>query len=390
MSELAESRMLFFQDPYEHYRKTRDARLTWDKELDAWLVNQHADVELILKDRRFGKKLPKGAKVPTNPPKDRFSRGILNIDPPDHTRLRALFSKAFNARRMQDMRPNIEKLVSQLLDHRLNKSSMELKSEFAHPIPAQIISDMLGIPVKDHEMFAKLSNEIILYGNDLQFANEEKAEISCNTFDAYLSRLFKQKRKTPKDDLISALIETQETSDHLNEEELLHNIRLLFIAGHETTVNLICNALVALHKNPNQMKLLKKKPYLMPSAVEELLRFDSSVQRLPRIAQEDVILGKEKILQGQTVICMLGSANRDPSRYRDPETLNIERTQSKSTSFGGGIHFCIGAQLARLETEIAIGQLLSRLPNLKIDNLESLNYPPNPFFRGPDRLDATW
>ena len=382
--------MHFFQEPYEHYRRARSDRLTWNEELGAWLVNRYADVEFILKDLRFGKKLPEDSHGLTNMPKNRFSKGILNIDPPDHTRLRGLFSKAFNARRMQDMRPNIERLVNRLLDDRVAQSSMELKEEFAHPIPATIISEMLGIPENDRGMFAKLSNNIILYGNDLQFANDEKAEAACKSFDAYLLQLFQQKRKTPKDDLISALIETQATSDHLNEEELLHNIRLLFIAGHETTVNLICNALVALHKNPSQMSLLKQNPSLMSSAVEEFVRFDSSVQRLPRIAQKNVTIGNEKILKGQTVICMLGSANRDPSRFPDPETLNIERTQTKSTSFGGGIHFCIGAQLARLETEIAIGQLLTRLPSLRIDNLEFLNYPPNPFFRGPERLDATW
>jgi hypothetical protein len=272
---------------------------------------------------------------------------------------------------------------------------MDLVREFAFPIPATIISDMLGIPDEHRTRFAGLSNEIIAFGSGIrpdldQETLQRKAQAASEEFDRYLAELFAIKRKTPAGDLTTALIRAEDDEGKLTEEELTQNIRLLFMAGHETTVNLIGNAVVALFIFPDQLARLKAQPELMPRAVEEFLRFDSSVQQLPRVAQEDVTIGSSTIRAGETVFCVLAGANRDPEVYAEPDILDIERPFVRSKSFGGGIHFCLGAQLARIETEIALCTLFSRLPSLRIANLDDLHYPINPIFRGPERLDAQW
>ena len=200
----------------------------------------------------------------------------------------------------------------------------------------------------------------------------------------------KLKRNAPGDDLTTDLVRAEDEQGALTDEELTQNVRLLFMAGHETTVNLIGNALVALHRHPTQLERLKAEPALFPKAVEEFLRFDSSVQQLPRVVQERVEVAGQWLEPGEMVISLLGAANRDPDVYEDAESLNIERPFVRSKSFGGGIHFCLGAQLARLETEVALATLLRRLPNLKLVDLENIEYPFNPFFRGPTQLLARW
>ena len=219
---------------------------------------------------------------------------------------------------------------------------------------------------------------------------QQKAQEASQEFDGYLGGLFAIKRRAPADDLTTALIRAEDEEGRLTEEELTQNIRLLFMAGHETTVNLMGNAVVALFRFPDQLQRLKAHPELMPKAVEEFLRFDSSVQQLPRVAQEDVEIGGQVIRAGEMVFCVLGSANRDPDVYSEPDLLDIERPFVRSKSFGGGIHFCLGAQLARIETEIALNTLFARLPALQIVNLDALTYPINPIFRGPEQLLAEW
>ena len=301
------------------------------------------------------------------------------------------------------MRPKIEALVNEILDRALagrttaqhGRGGMEVMRDFAFPIPATIISDMLGIPVADRERFAALSNAIIAFGTGVapgvdEMMQRAKAREATLAFDAYLDGLFEVKRRAPADDLTTALIRAEDEQGKLSEEELRQNIRLLFMAGHETTVNLIGNALVALFNHPAELAKLKADPSLMPQAVEEFLRFDSSVQQLPRVAQADVEVGGQAILAGEMVVCLLGSANRDPDVYDAPDRLDISRPFVRSKSFGGGIHFCLGAQLARIETEIALGTLFRRLPGLELTNLAELEYPLNPFFRGPVKLQARW
>ncbi len=386
-----------FRDPYPHYELARTARLFRDEQQGYWVAARHADVDLILKDRRFGKQPPPGTEqnLPLLQQRRRDRRNILNVDPPDHTRLRGLVSKAFSAQRVEAMRPAIQALVDGLIEELLPRGEMEVMREFAFPIPATVISDMLGVPAEDRGRFAALSNDIIAYGTGVDpgvdaATLQSRADAATDAFDGYLDTLFARKRSQGGDDLTVALIRAEDEEGSLTEEELKQNIRLLFMAGHETTVNLIGNALVALHRHPEELELLKRKPALLPAAVEEFLRFDSSVQQLPRVARGDVALAGETIRAGEMVVCLLGAANRDPDVYDAPDTLEIERPFVRSKSFGGGIHFCLGAQLARIETEIAIGSLLQQIPDLLLPELDGVDYPLNPFFRGPIRLRATW
>jgi len=386
-----------FRNPYPTYETIRQQRMIKDGQ-GAWFAGRFEDVDFILKDRRFGKQPPPGTEG--NLPAGRFSeqrdrRTILNVDPPDHTRLRGLVTKAFSARRMDAMRPNIQRLVDGIIDRVEPSGKMDLVSDYAFPIPATIISDMLGIPDGDRARFARLSNDIIAYTSGFRPDMDQetllrKGQAASEEFDRYLAALFEIKRATPADDLTTALIRAEDEEGKLSEEELTQNIRLLFMAGHETTVNLMSNAIVALYAFPDQLELLKTHPDRMLKAVEEFLRFDSSVQQLPRVAQEDVAIGDQTIRAGEMVFCVLGSANRDPDVYLDPDRLDVERPFTRSKSFGGGIHFCLGAQLARIETEIALNTLFRRLPSLRIENLDNLHYPMNPIFRGPDSLLARW
>ena len=397
MNDVDEQLHHHFQDPYPGYVLARAQRLFKDPR-GIWYAARYADVDDILTDRRFGKKALPGTehRLPMVERQDQADRlAILNIDPPDHTRIRGLLTKAFNARRIEAMRPTIRTLVDSILDRHAPRGEMEIMRDFAFPIPATIISDMLGIPESDRDRFAALSQAIIAFGSGVVPGTDEatlraKAREATADFDAYLEGLIDTKRLTQTDDLTTALIRAEDELGKLSTVELIQNVRLLFMAGHETTVNLIGNAVVALFRNPDELARVKADRALMPKAVEEFLRFDSSVQQLPRIAQADVEIAGQTILAGEMVVCLLGAANRDPDVYGDPERLDVTRPFMRSKSFGGGIHFCLGAQLARIETEIALDALLTRLPTLQISNLDSIEYPLNPFFRGPLRLDARW
>jgi cytochrome P450 len=392
-----ESMRAHFQNPYPSYQGAREARLFKDAR-GIWYAARYEDVDAILKDRRFGKKALPGTehRLPFEQREEQQDRlAVLHLDPPDHTRIRGLLTKAFSAGRIEAMRPAVARLVDEILDRHVDRGTMEIMRDFAFPIPATIISDMLGIPHKDRDRFAALSNDIIALGSGVapdvdEATRRRQARKATAAFDTYLQELIAEKRRDGGDDLTTALIRAEDEQAKLSEAELIQNVRLLFMAGHETTVNLIGNAVVALFRHPTELARLKAEPRLMAAAVEEFLRFDSSVQQLPRVAQTDVVLGEQMILAGEMVICLLGAANRDPDVWTDAEVLQVERSFVRSKSFGGGVHFCLGAQLARLETEIALNALLARLPDLEIVGLEAVEYPLNPFFRGPVKLEARW
>ena len=294
---------------------------------------------------------------------------MLQLDPPDHGRLRGLVVRAFTARRIEDMRPRIQQIVDEIIDQVESRGRMDLIADFAFRLPVTVICDMLGIPQEDRQVFFTSSRAA---GRLLDLAPLSKAEIEEQNADnlamaAYFQRLFELRRREPDNDLTTHLVQAEEDGNKLTNEELTANIILLFGAGHETTVNLIGNGLLALHRNPDQLQLLKSDPSLMANAIEELLRYDSSVQVTGRTTLEDVDeIGGIPLEKGQTVVCLLGSANRDPAVYPAPDRLDITRRDVRPLSFGGGIHYCVGAQLARIEGEIAIGTLLRRLPNLRL------------------------
>jgi cytochrome P450 len=319
---------------------------------------------------------------------------MLHRDPPDHTRLRGLVVKAFTARRVEDMRPRVQQVVDQTLDAIEAQGHMDLIEEFAFRLPVTIICDMLGIPEDHREIFYKSSREggRLLDPVPMSKAEIEQANAANLASEMYFQQLFELRRKNPGDDLTSELLLAEEDGSKLTHEELTANIILLFGAGHETTVNLIGNGLLALHRNPDQLALLKAKPELLPNAIEEFLRYDSSVQLTGRVALEDIEdLGGKRIPKGEAVLCLLGSANRDPAVYPDrPDQLDIARPNVRPLSFGGGIHYCLGAQLARIEAEVAIGTLLRRLPDLRLNDAENPEWRPTFVLRGLKRLPASW
>jgi cytochrome P450 len=317
---------------------------------------------------------------------------MLQLDPPDHTRLRGLVVKAFTARRVDEMRPRIQQIVDQAIDRVASQGRMDLIADFAYRLPVVVICQMLGIPKEEHELFfmgARASGRLL---DPVPLSREEIDAASAGNLASaeYFRALFELRRRQPGDDLTTQLVQAEEEGSKLSNEELTANIILLFGAGHETTVNLIGNGLLALHRNPDQLRRLHDDPSLVTNAVEELLRYDSSVQMTGRTTLEDVELGGVPIAKGESVLCLLGAANRDPAAYPEPDRLDVTRPNIRPLSFGGGIHFCLGAQLARIEGEIAISTLLRRLPGLTIDDVESPDWRQTFVLRGLNRLPASW
>lgn len=390
----------FIRDPYPSYERLRTVDPMHQTPLGPYVASRHAEASLVLRDKRFGKDYLDrtirryGPEIMDEPVFRSMKHWMLQQDPPDHTRLRGLVVKAFTARRVEDMRPRIQQIVDDTLDRIIPQGHMDLIEDFAFRLPVTIICDMLGVPEDHREVFYKSSRDggRLLDPVPLSRAEIDEANTSNVAAQLYFQQLFELRRRSPGDDLTTQLVQAEEDGNKLSNDELTANIILLFGAGHETTVNLIGNGLLALHRNPDQLALLKSNPALMTNAVEEFLRYDSSVQLTGRVALEDIDdLGGKKIPKGESVLCLLGSANRDPAVYPDrPERLDVKRPNVRPLSFGGGIHFCLGAQLARIEAEIAIATLLRRLPDLRLDDAKNPEWRPTFVLRGLKRLPASW
>jgi len=357
------------EDPYPQYRALREADPVHRSPfLDMWILTRYEDVAQALRDHRFsadrttweGLKTLEGFQ-PT--------RSLLSLDPPDHTRLRTLVTKAFTPRVVEQLRPQAQAIVDEALDRAAEGGGIELIEELAYPLPVAVIAKMLGVPPGDWPRFRDWSRVLVssldpvaLPGAD-QMAAVQTAQ---NALFDYFSGVVAARRREPRDDLISGLIAVEERGDVLNERELLVMLNLLLVAGHETTVNLIGNGVLALLRHPDQLALLRQRPELIESAVEELLRFDSPVQLTARLVAETCELAGQEISRGQLVLTLIGAANRDPRQFPDPDRLHLARSPNQHFSFGRGIHFCLGAPLARLEGRIAIGSLVSRFPDLRM------------------------
>ena len=390
----------FIRDPYPHYERLRATDPMHVTSYGAIVASRHAEASLVLRDRRFGKAFVErsirryGPDIMNEPIFRSMSHWMLQQDPPDHTRLRGLVVKAFTARRVEDMRPRIQQVVDQTMDAVIDRGHMDLIEDFAFRLPVTIICDMLGIPEDHRELFYKGSREGGRLLDPVPMTPEEiaKANVGHAAAKMYFDQLFELRRADPGDDLTTQLVQAEEDGNKLTNEELTANVILLFGAGHETTVNLIGNGLLALHRNPDQLALLKANPSLITNAIEEFLRYDSSVQLTARVALEDIDdLGGKKVLKGESVLCLLGSANRDPAVYPDrSERLDLSRLNVRPLSFGGGIHHCLGAQLARIEAGIAIATLLRRIPELYLDDSANPEWRQTFVLRGLRRLPASW
>jgi cytochrome P450 len=362
----------FVADPYPTYHRLRAEDPVHHSPLGFWVLTRYADVMAMLRDgrlikepiaafvaARFGMAVPPG-----------LGLSMLDRDPPDHTRLRGLVSKAFTPRALERLRPGIQQMVDGLLDEVAGRGSMDLIEEFAYPLPVRVICEMLGVPVADHERFKQWGLDIargldaIMLPPDSEVGRRSVS--GRRALAEYFHGLIADRRAAPRDDMLSALIAAEEAGDKLDEDELLATCILLLVAGHETTVNLIGNGTLALLRHPAELRKLRENPGLIASAVEELLRFDGPVQRTARIPSEDIRIDDRIIGKGEMVMPFLGAADRDPAQFPDPDRLDIARADNRHIAFGMGIHFCLGAPLARMEGQIAINTLLARLPRLAL------------------------
>jgi cytochrome P450 PksS len=313
---------------------------------------------------------------------------MLHMDPPDHTRLRALVSKAFTPKLIEQMRERVQRLTDELLNDVQERGHMDLIRDYALPVPMTIIAEMLGVPVEDRHKFRHWSRALFLSST----WGLLKAIPNALALLRYLRRIIKKRRADPQDDLISALIRAEEAGDTLSEEELLAMAGLLLVAGHETTVNLIGNGMLALLENPEQMQKLRNNPALIKSAIEELLRYTSPVESATeRYAREDLTIAGVTIRRGEMVGAVIASANRDERQFTNPDSLDITREPNKHLSFGLGTHFCLGAPLARLEGQIAISTLLRRAPDLRLTvGPSALRWRPGLILRGLEALPVAF
>jgi len=377
----------FLANPYPTYARLRAEDPVHHSPLDFWVLTRYEDVAAVLRDPRFIKEplapfvaARFGVAVPSG-----VGLSMLDRDPPDHTRLRSLVSKAFTPRVVEGLRPRIQRIVDDLIARAEAAGSMDLIEEFAYPIPVNVICEMLGVPVEDHERFRGWSLDIARGLDSILLPPESevprRSGAARHAIGEYFRELIAARRASPRGDLLSALIAAEEAGDKLSEDELLATCILLLIAGHETTVNLIGNGTLALLRHPAELRRLRETPGLIASAVEELLRYDGPVQRTARIPSTDVTIGGRTIGKGEMVMPFIAAADRDPAQFPDPDRLDLARADNRHIAFGWGIHFCLGAPLARVEGQIAIGTLARRLPNLALAT-DKLEYRPSLTLRG--------
>ncbi len=357
-----------------------------------WLLTRYEDVFSLLKDDRFVKDKRKAMtpeqlrKLPWAPPMFRpLERNMLDLDPPDHTRLRTLVHKAFTPALVARMRDRIQTLADELISDMKHKGECDLIHAYALPLPMIIITEILGVPARDRNKFHKWSKAVVSLTS---LSPTMRVIPSVWRFLRYLRRFFEIRRRDPQDDLATALISAEQAGDKLNKDELLAMVFLLLIAGHETTVNLIGNGVLALLEHPAAMNLLRQNPGMIKTAVEELLRYTSPVfMTSERYAGKDVTIHGITIPRGQMTLGVIGSANRDEGVFDNSDVMDITREPNRHLSFGQGIHFCLGAPLARLEAEIAINTLLRRLPDFRLSvPAASLLWRPSIFLRGLESL----
>ena len=357
-------------DPYPVYHRLRaEDPVHWSPIIGMWVLTRYADAVAVLRDdSRFAKggRQVVERKLASGPLLEVQSRWMLFLDPPDHERLRGLVTKAFTPRRVEEMRPRIQSIVDELLDA-VEDGEMELMSELAYPLPVIVISEMLGVPDKERSELMGWAGDIArtldpVLAPEIVDRGSRAVEASVDCF----RRLARARRSNLNGDLLSALITAEQDGNRLTEDELAATCLLLFAAGHETTASLIGSGTLALLQHPDQLDLLQNDPSLVRSAVEECLRYQPSAQMTGRLAREDVEIGGKAIRKGDRVMVCLGAANRDPEVFPDPDRLDITRPNLRQIAFGGGIHFCLGAALARIEAQVALDTLVRRMPSLRL------------------------
>jgi cytochrome P450 len=383
----------FAADPYPAFARMREDSPVCpvsSSRFDSYLITRFDDAKAALTDSRLSKDLYGPGQQYLRifgPNSEGLNKNMLNADPPEHSRLRGITSRAFAPRRIEALRPRVAEIVDDLLDKIIPQGQSELMHDFAIPLPMMVISELLGIPETDHERVLGWTQVIRTSGSSSRSPEEERAAVQDVQLRLhhYLADLVQAKRAHPADDMISTLIDSCDQDGQLSERELVTTTFLLLFAGHQTTADFIGNAVVALLTNPDQLELLRATPELLPSAIEELLRFDGPLPvASPRIAAEDVEYQGVHIPRGSIVGVVINAANHDPAQFVEPDRLDLGRERGPHIGFGHGVHYCLGVSLARMEAQIAIGALLRRLPGLRlgvpVDELRRL--PAGSPFRG--------
>jgi len=376
------TRPAFRRDPYPTYRRLRETTPLHCVERGAirfWVLTRHADVVAVLRDPRTSVDRafqPKPLVAPAVDPATlhplaralrAMSRVMLFRDPPDHTRLRGLVNKAFTPRMVEGLRPRVQEIVDELLAPLRDGGAFDVVRDLAEPLPILVIAELLGLPAADRGELKRWSDDLaVMLDGSVAMQHMSRAVQSAADVIAYLRDHLEARRAAPRQDLLSAMLAAQERDEHLNDDEILGTALLVMAAGHETTTNLIGNGVLALLRSPGELARLRREPALGASAAEELLRFDSPVQATSRIFSEPIELYGRRIPAREEIGLLLGAANRDPDVFADPERLDVGRADNRHVSFGFGIHFCLGAGLARLEAQLAIGSLAERSARLEL------------------------
>jgi hypothetical protein len=409
-------------NPYPFYEQLRaQDPVHWDAHMGFWALSKYADIDALYTDERFSRaqglmrgfeRLPAEHQAIAQPVYHSFSKTVFYADPPYHTHLRGLMNYAFTPRRIEQLRPYVQNIVDELLDDAQGRGGIEIVRDLAYPLPVMVIAELLGLPASDRARFKQWSDDLFAILGTVRHKSQallERAAHSLEEMTDYVRSLSRKRRDEPQDDLLSALLlstdddlsaalppghpplptgeltRPREATAALTETELVANVNILLSTGHETTTHLIGNGILALLQHPTQLRKLKDDPGLLPSAIEEILRYDNPVQITYRAALEDVELHGRLIRKGDLVNTIIGSANRDPERFTDPDTFDITRDEGRHLSFGLGIHYCIGAPLVKMEAEVAFATLLRRFPKLQLQS-ETLEWQEQPIFRGLKEL----
>ena len=387
-------------NPYPLYAQLRfEDPIHWDESMGFWVLTRYADVAQVFHDARFSRaqglqagrdRLPEPEKEQARPVYDSFARMMTYSDPPYHTRLRGLANKAFTPRAVEQMRRLIQYIVNELLNAVQADGWMDVIRDLAQPLPILVIARLLGLPTRECLRFKQWSDDIFAVVGVVRRSPDlmGKAAASLADLSAYIAQHIERRRRS-RSDLLGALVDAEEHGRRLTRDELVSNVILLLAAGHETTTNLIGNGLLALLKHPDQMRRLRDDPSLAASGVDELLRYDNPVQIVYRSPTEDVEVDGRRIGKGQLVNLVLGAANRDPAHYHEPDRLDLGRRDNRHAGFGLGIHYCLGAPLARLEGQIAITTMLRRMPKLRLEG-QTLKWHESPTFRGVKSLPVAF